>query len=54
MEFVFLSEVFDNGVFKKEFDKAPVERGLEQLEHKALLELGEIKWGSNFLGLRTV
>ena len=54
MEFVFLSEVFDNGVFKKEFDKAPVEKGLEQLAHKELLEMGEIKYGSNFLGLRTI
>ena len=54
MEFVFLKESFENGSLKSVFDKEPVERGLEQLEHKALLELGEIKWGNNFLGLRTV
>lgn len=52
MEFVFLKETFINGVFKKEFDKAPVEKGLQQLTSKELLELGEIKYGENFLGLR--
>jgi len=53
-EFVFLKEAFINGVFKKEFDKAPVEKGLEQLDSKELLEMGEIKYGENFLGIRTV
>lgn len=52
MEFVFLKEVFENGTYKKDFDKAPVEKGLEQLGSKELLEMGEIKYGENFLGLR--
>ena len=53
-EFVFLKEAFINGAYKKKFDKAPVEKGLEQLDSKELLEMGEIKYGENFLGIRTV